>query len=149
MVGGRLVRVGHMIAQYWMRRGFPRVTVSILVAGSMALSLLLSSCAPAEQATTFEPIVITGTANETSQPFSTNTKEWLANWSYVPLTGYPELAVFQLFVYPEGQATMFTGFMFSPAGDTSGSYSHAGAGKYRIKVVADNILSWEIVVSPP
>ena len=138
-----------MITQYWKHRGLLLVAICILVVGFVALSLLLVSCAPAEQATAFEPIVITGTADETSQPFRTNTKEWIANWSYVPHPDSPELAVFQFFLYPEGGSTIFPGFMFSPAGGTSGSYSHAGAGEYHIKVVADNVKSWEIVISPP
>ncbi|MFC1990186.1 hypothetical protein ACFLVW_06500 [Chloroflexota bacterium] len=112
------------------------------------LSLVAASCAPAEQATIFESIIITGDANKTSQPFRVTTKEWVANWSYVPHPEYPELAVFQLFIYPKGEPSMFVGFMLSPQG-TSGSYSHAGAGEYYIKVVADNVESWEIVISPP
>lgn len=137
-----------MIAQRWKHRDLFPVTICILAVSFMALSIPMVSCAPAEQATAFEPIAITGTANATSQPFKVNTEEWVANWSYVPLTEYPELAVFQFFVYPEEGASMFTGFMMVHEG-TSGSYSHAGAGEYHITVVADNVISWEIVISPP
>ncbi|MFC1974191.1 hypothetical protein ACFLU2_02425 [Chloroflexota bacterium] len=43
---------------------------------------------------------------------------------------------------------MFVGFMLSPE-DTSGSYSYTDVGEYYIKVVAENVESWEIVISPP
>jgi hypothetical protein len=115
----------------------------------MALSLPLVSCAPAEQATTFEPIIITGTVHETSQPFRVNTKEWIANWSYVPYSEYPELAVFQFYIYPRGETVMFVGLMLLPKGTSGSMYSYAGAGEYYIKVIADNVKSWEIVISPP
>lgn len=137
-----------MITQHWKHKGLFLVTICILIVSFMALSLPLVSCAPAEQATTFESIIITGDANKTSQPFRVNSKEWVANWSYVPHPEYPELAVFQFFIYPKGEPSMFVGFMLSPEG-TSGSYSYAGAGEYFIKVVADNVKSWEIVISPP
>ena len=137
-----------MITQHRKHSSPLLVTICILALGFVALSMPMVSCTPAEQTTTFEPIVITGTANDTSQPFRASTEEWLANWSYVPLADYAELAVFQFFVYPEGVAAMFEGFMISP-GVTSGSYVHAGAGEYYIKIVADNVKSWEIVISPP
>ncbi len=137
-----------MITQHWKHKGLFLVTIYILIVSFMALSLPLVSCAAAEQATTFESIIITGTANDTSQPFRVATKEWVANWSYVPHPEYPELAVFQFYIYRRGEPSMFVGFMLSPEG-TSGSYSYAGAGEYYIKVVADNVKSWEIVISPP
>ena len=120
----------------------------LLIGLVLLLASLVIDCAPAEQATTFESIIITGTANETSQPFRVTTKEWVANWSYVPHPEYPELAVFQFYIYRKGETAIFVGFMLSPEG-TSGSYSYAGAGEYYIKVVADNLENWEIVISPP
>jgi len=137
-----------MITQDWKHKSLFLVTICILIVSFMALSLPLVSCAPAEQDTTFESIIITGTANKTSQPFIVTTKEWVANWSYVPHPEYPELAVFQFYIYRKGETAMFVGFMLSPEG-TSGSYSYAGSGEYYIKVVADNVESWEIVISPP
>ena len=115
----------------------------------MALSLLLVSCAPAEQATTFESIVITGTADKVSEPFSVNTKEWIANWSYVPYPEYPELAAFQLYIYPKGGAIIFEEFLLEPDGTSGSLHSDAGAGEYYIRVGANNVKSWEVVISPP
>ncbi|MFC2058392.1 hypothetical protein ACFLTS_01955 [Chloroflexota bacterium] len=137
-----------MITQNWKHKGFILASTCILIVSFMALSLSLVSCAQTEQATTFESIIITGTGHETSQPFRVNTKEWVANWSYVPYPKYPELAVFQFFIYRKGETSMFAGFMLSPEG-TSGSYSYTDAGEYYIKVVAENVESWEIVISPP
>jgi hypothetical protein len=124
----------------------------------MALSLPLVSCAPAvtevekappEETTTFESITITGIGGKTSQPFRVTTKEWIVNWSYVPYPEYPELAVFQFFIYPRGEPVMFVELMLLPE-DTSGStHSYAGAGEYYIKVTANNVKSWEVLISPP
>ena len=124
----------------------------------MVVALLLVSCAPAvteveeappEEATTFESIIITGTGGKTSQPFTVTTKEWIINWSYVPYPEYPELAVFQFFLYPRGETVMFEEFMLLPEGTSGSTYSYAGAGEYYIKVKANNVKSWEVVISPP
>jgi len=138
-----------MITQHWKHKGLFLVTICILIVSFMALSLPLVSCAPAEQATTFESIIITGTVHKTSQPFRVNTKEWIANWSYVPYPEYPELAVFQFYIYPKGETVMFVEFMLVPEGTSGSTYSYAGAGEYYIKVIADNVKSWEVVISPP
>ncbi len=138
-----------MITQHWKHKGLFLVTICILIVSFMALSLPLVSCAPAEQATTFESIIITGTANKTSQSFRVNTKEWIANWSYVPHPEYPELAVFQFYIYPRGETVIFVELMLLPEGTSGSIYSYAGAGEYYIKVIADNVKSWEIVISPP
>jgi len=138
-----------MITRHWKQKSPFLVTICILIVSFMALSLPLVSCAPAEQATTFEPIIITGTANETSEPFSVNTKEWIANWSYVPYPEYPELAAFQLYIYPKGEAIMFEEFLLDPEGTSGSLYSDTGAGEYYIRVVANNVKSWEVVISSP
>ncbi len=144
-----------MITQYWKHKGLFLLTSCILIVSFMALSLPLVSCAPAvtEVGKTappaFESIIITGIGNKTSQPFRVTTKEWIVNWSYVPYPEYPELAVFHFFIYPEGEPVMFVELMLLPE-DTSGStYSYAGAGEYYIKVTANNVKSWEVVISPP
>ena len=138
-----------MITQHWKHKGLFLVAICILIVSFMVLSLSLVSCAPAEQDTTFEPITITGTFHETSQPFRVNTKEWITNWPYVPYPEYPELAVFQFYIYPRGETVMFVGLMLLPEGTSGSMYTYAGAGEYYINVIADNVKSWEIVISPP
>jgi len=97
---------------------------------------------------TFEPIVITGSGDKTSPPFAVTTEEWVIDWSYVPDSEYPEWAMFGFFVYPRGETVSFVEqglFMDETEGST---YSYAGAGEYYIEVMAGNIKSWEIVISP-
>ena len=137
-----------MITQRWKHKGSFPVTIWILIVNFMVLSLLLVSCASAEQAATFESIIITGDANKTSQPFKVTTKEWIADWSYVPIPEYPELATFQFYIFPEGGIAMFVDSMILSEGTSGSLHSDAGAGEYYIRVVADNLKSWEIVISP-
>ena len=111
--------------------------------------LLAEATAPAPTPSTFEPIVITGSGDKTSSPFTVTTEEWVIDWSYVPDPEYPEMAMFGFFVYPRGETALYVESVLF-AEETSGStYSYADAGEYYIKVTAGNIKSWEIVISPP
>jgi len=105
--------------------------------------------APAPTPSTFEPIVITGSGDKTSPPFTVTTEEWVIDWSYVPDSEYPEMAMFGFFVYPRGETAVYVESVLF-AEETSGlTYSYAGAGEYYIKVTAGNVKSWEVVISPP
>lgn len=117
----------------------------------MVLSVPSISCAPAEQATTttFEPITITGTADKMSETFKVTTKEWSANWSYVPYPEYPELAAFQLYIFPKGESVLFEDCLLEPEGTSGSLRSSSGAGEYYIRVVATSVKSWEVVISSP
>ena len=137
-----------MITLWRKHKGFSSITICILIVSFMTLLLPLVSCASAEQAATFESIIITGTANKISHPFSVNTKEWTADWSYVPYPEYPELATFQFYIFPEGGIAMFVDSMIFSNGTSGSLHSDAGAGEYYIRVVANNLKSWEIVMSP-
>ncbi len=137
-----------MITQRREHEGSISITICILVVSFMVLLLPLVSCASAEQDVTFESIIITGDANKTSQPFKITTKEWTADWSYVPLSEYPELATFQFYIFPEGKTAMFVDSMILSKGTSGSLHSDAGAGEYYIRVVADNLKNWEIVISP-
>ncbi len=96
----------------------------------------------------FKPIVITGSGDKTSPPFTVPTKEWVINWAYVPNPEYPGMAVFGFFVYPRGK-TAGSVVSVSFAEESGSTYSYAGAGEYYIQVIAANIKSWEVVISPP
>jgi len=97
---------------------------------------------------TFEPIVITGSGGKTSPPFTITTDEWIIDWSYVPSSKRPELVVFGFCIYPR-RKTAGSVASVSFAEEDGSTYSYAGAGEYYIKVVAANIKSWEVVISPP
>ena len=84
-----------------------------------------------------------------SQPFRVTTKEWNVNWSYIPYTEYPQLAVFHFSIYPRGETVMLSEIMLLPEGTSGSIYSYVGAGEYYIKVTANNVKSWQIVISPP
>ena len=137
-----------MITQWRKHKSSYSITICILIVSFMTLLLPLVSCASAEQVATFESIIITGDANKKSQPFKTTTKEWTAEWSYVPLPEYPELAAFQFYIFPEGEIAMFVDSMIFSNGTSGSLHSDAGAGEYYIRVVANNLKSWEIVISP-
>ena len=108
--------------------------------------LLEEATAPAPTPTTFEPIIITGSGDKTSSPFTVTTREWIIDWSYK--TSQPDYAMFSFFVYPRGETALFVESVLFPS-DTSGStYSYAGAGGYYIKVLAANITSWTIIIRP-
>jgi hypothetical protein len=97
----------------------------------------------------FEPILITGSSDKTSPPFTVTTKEWIIDWSYVPDPEWPEMAVFGFFVYPRGETVMFVESVLFPEGTSGTTYSYAGAGEYYIQVLVGNVKSWEVVISPP
>ena len=97
----------------------------------------------------FEPLVITGSGDKTSRPFTVTTEEWVIDWSYVPDPKYPEMAVFGFFVYPRGETLFFVESVLFPEGTSGSTYSYAGEGEYYIKITAGNVKSWEVVISPP
>jgi hypothetical protein len=103
--------------------------------------------APAKQAT-FEPITITGSGDKTSPPFMVTTNEWVIDWSYVPNLEYPKMAVFGFFVYPRGK-TAGSVASASFADEKGTTYCYADAGEYYVDVIAANIESWTITISPP
>jgi len=97
---------------------------------------------------TFEPIVITGSGDKTSPPFTITTKEWIIEWSYVADPEYPEFAVFGFFIYPRGETALYVESVLFPEGTSGSTYSYAGAGEYYIAVSAANVKSWEVIISP-
>ena len=137
----------------------------LLIMLAILIGVMLTACAappapseiptppppPAEETAppaTFEPIVITGSGDKTSPPFTVTTDEWVIDWSYVPDPEYPEMTVFGFFVYPRGK-TAGSVVSVSFAEESGSTYSYAGAGEYYIQVIAANIKSWEVVISPP
>jgi len=107
---------------------------------------------PAEETAppaTFEPIIITGSGDKTSPPFTVTTDEWVIDWSYAPDPEYPDMAVFGFFIYPRGETAVYVESVLFPKGTSGSTYSYAGAGEYYIKVTAANVKSWEVVISPP
>jgi len=101
---------------------------------------------PETKPVTFEPIIITGTGDKTSPPFTVTTGEWVIDWSYTPTD--PEYAVFGLFVYPRGETAVFVESVLFPESTSGTTYSYAGPGEYYIKVSSGNIEQWEIVIKP-
>jgi len=105
--------------------------------------------APPPPPPSFEPIVITGSGDKTSPPFTVTTEEWVIDWSYTPDPEYPEMAIFGFFVYPRGETALYVESVLFPEGTSGSTYSYAGTGEYYIKVTAGNVKSWEIIISPP
>lgn len=102
-----------------------------------------------EPPATSEPITFTGSSGRTTPPFTITTSEWIIDWSYIPADPeYPEWAGFYFFIYPRGETVDYVEALFSP-GSTSGStYSYAGPGEYYVEVLAANLESWTIIISP-
>ena len=100
-----------------------------------------------EEPPTSEPTTFTGSSDRTTPPFTVTTSEWIIDWSYVPDYEYPEYAGFGFYVYPRGETVMYVESVLS--GSTSGStYSYAGPGEYYVEVLAANLKSWTIIISP-
>jgi len=95
---------------------------------------------------TFEPIVITGSGDKTSPPFTIPTGEWIIDWSYIP--DDPDWAIFGFFIFPRGETVMYVESVIFPQGTSGSTYSYAGSGEYYIKVQAISIKSWEIIIRP-
>lgn len=97
----------------------------------------------------FSPIIITGSGDQTSPPFEVTSSEWLVEWSYT--ADEPEGVVFLILIYPRGKTENSVESIWPrPNSVTSGSkYSYAGEGEYYLEVLALNIDSWEVVISPP
>ena len=105
--------------------------------------------APTPSPSTFEPIVITGSGDKTSPPFTVTTEEWIIDWSYVPDPEYPEFAVFGFYVYPRGETLWDVESVLFPKGTSGSTYVYADAGDYYVEVSTANIESWEIIIKPP
>jgi len=101
---------------------------------------------PTPTQTSFEPIVLTGSGEKTTPPFTVTTTEWIIEWSYT--SDNPEFAVFGFFVYPRGETVSFVESCLFPEGTSGSTYSYAGAGEYYVKVTAANIKSWTITIKP-
>jgi len=108
--------------------------------------LLEEATAPAPIPTTFEPIIITGSGDKTSSPFTVTTQEWIIDWSYK--TSQPDYAMFSFFVYPRGETALYIESVLFPKVTNGSTYSYAGRGEYYIKILAANIDSWEIIIKP-
>jgi len=94
---------------------------------------------------TFEPVVITGTGDKTSRPFTVTTQEWTITWSYTPED--PEYAGFGFFVYPRGETRIYVGSV-DTENDTGSTYTYAGPGDYYIVVITMPSTSWKVVIKP-
>jgi hypothetical protein len=104
---------------------------------------------PPAETKTFDPITITGTGDKTSPPFTVTTEEWVINWSFVPDSEYPDLAVLGFYVYPRGETAAYVESVAMPSGTSGSTYSYAGPGDYYVKVISANIESWTIIITPP
>jgi len=125
------------------------ISLIVLIATSLvACDSEAVSPSTKESPATFEPIEISGSSDMTSPPFTVTTKEWTIDWSYVPNTEYPGFATFVFFVYPRGETEMYVESMINAAGTSGSTYSYAGAGDYYVVVIAGNVNSWKIVISP-
>jgi len=108
---------------------------------------ILSPITQPEPQIIFEPIVLTGSGDRKTPPFTVTTEEWIIDWSYT--TGEPEWAMFSFYIYPRGETLFNVESCLFPS-DTSGTtYSYAGVGEYYVEVSAANINDWEIVIRPP
>ena len=108
--------------------------------------------APGSVPSTFSPVLISGSGGMVSPPFMVTTDEWVIRWSYVPVRSHFDFSAFGFFVYPRGETALYVETVFSDFTDgaTSGmTYSYAGPGEYYMKVLAANLESWVIVISPP
>jgi hypothetical protein len=97
---------------------------------------------------------MTGSGNKISDPFEITTDEWIIDWSYTPTDWIfnplsTEFANFSFLIYPEGELETYVEALPSYTEKTDGSiHSDAGAGKYYLKVSADNIENWEVIIRP-
>jgi hypothetical protein len=74
---------------------------------------------------------------------------WVINWSFVPDSEYPDLAVLGFYVYPRGETAAYVESVAMPSGTSGSTYSYAGPGDYYVKVISANIESWTIIITPP
>ena len=134
-----------------------RIVIITFIAFVLSFALILgcvssapTTSEPVTEKSTSEPIIVTGSSDKTSPPFTITTEEWDIDWSYVPDPEYPDSAVFKCYVYPMGTTTLSVASIESALylGSSGSVYSYAGAGEYYIKVTVANVKSWEIVISP-
>lgn len=87
----------------------------------------------------------TGEGNDITPLFRISGTEWRVTWRVD--AEYPEYAVLDLFVYPEGTHNLLTK-RISLAGASTGATAHIyeGGQDYYIKVIAANLDSWTIAV---
>lgn len=107
---------------------------------------LPSKTSPVKVAPTFVPIIITGSGDKTSPPFTVTTSEWIIDWSFS--ASEPGYAVFGFFVYPRGETAMYVESVLFPSTSSGTTYSYAGPGDYYVKISAGNINSWTITIRP-
>ena len=87
----------------------------------------------------------TGEGNETTPPFHVSGTKWRVSWAID--TDYPEYAVFDLFVYPEGTYSMLTKrISYSVTSASGATYIYEGGKDYYIKVISANLHGWAIKV---
>ena len=122
------------------------VTTTMLVPTTITSLQKSNTQTPSNTAsTTFQPITLTGTSDETTPPFTVTTKEWTAAWTYQ--ASNPTESMFSFFIYPRGETMMYTEAE-NNVSSTGSTYVYAGPGDFYILVQVANISSWTITIGP-
>ena len=127
-----------------------RIDLLLLALVSSITVLSVSNIALASPDNWSEVVRFTGSGSEhyTTDYFTCEHVEWRILWEYVPDPDYPELAIFNVYTYPEGEEVWFTDCILKTgAENTSGnSYIHNEAGTFYMVINIANTETYTIVV---
>jgi hypothetical protein len=90
---------------------------------------------------------ITGSSSQTTTDIHIPTTQWLFSWNYTPSSANIDSSGFSIFVYHKGETEFLDSIRKTGGTETSGTaFEHQGQGDYYLRIVADNIDSYNIRV---
>ncbi len=89
-----------------------------------------------------------GTEMYTTNYFTCDHVEWRIRWEFVPHSANPNLTLFNVATYPQGEDVSFIDFIYKFGGeDTSGaSYIHNNQGTFYSKINVGNTEGYTIII---
>jgi hypothetical protein len=110
--------------------------------------LFSSACASAGSWSEVTRFTGAGTANYATDYFNCNHAEWRIVWSYTPDQAYPNLTIFNVYAYPQGENALFVASIFQTGATvTSGTtYVHNNEGTFYLKINVANTQNYTVTV---
>ena len=89
----------------------------------------------------------TGSGDYTTNYFTCSHAEWRINWSYIPLSDYPEYAGFTVYVYPRNETSDIARVSQDGNTTTSGTtYIHNAQGEFYLEFLVANLQGYTVVI---
>ena len=116
--------------------------------GIILIAALIFIASTHVHAQTYQQITtITGSSDQTTNYFTIPSSEWRIVWSFTPDPHYPEYSSLYVFVYPQGETSLYVDSFSANNNKTSGTeYIHQGDGSFYLKIIAANTPGYTMTI---